>query len=572
MMSNSPLVSYTKISPNRNSPRNNTIKKITIHHMAGNLTIETCGNVFAAPSRGASSNYGIGSDGRIGMYVEEKDRSWCSSSRDNDNQAITIEVANDGGAPDWHVSDKALSSLIDLCVDICQRNNIERLNFTGDASGNLTQHNYFAATACPGPYLKSKFSYIADEVNKRLSGDSPEVSDGFQASSLTEKSESEIVELVGPLFTKDQEKTGILASVSMAQFIFESSYGKSELAVNANNCFGMKKSLSGNTWSGSTWDGSIYLKETKEYSNGQYITIVSEFRKYKCVEDSIEDHSAYLAGAMNGSKKRYEGLVGETDYREAATIIKNGGYATSPTYIDSLCNVIEKWNLTRFDSSYNLEDKPSTEYPDVPFTVNVIVNDLNYRSKPSMSGKVNGQTGKGIFTIVEVSGDWGKLKSGVGWIYLANPEYLNFNASNPSNPPESVYPETPFTVKFENSFNYYEKPDSNSKVNGTSGKGIFTIVELFGDWGKLKSGVGWVKLSASEIEENDEYSVPFLVKVEISALNIRKGPGTNYEVSSITGKGVFTIVEVQKGPGSNNGWGKLKSGAGWISLDYVTKE
>ena len=167
-MSNSSLICYTKISPNSNNPRNHKIDKITIHHMAGNLSIEACGAGFADPDRQGSSNYGIGSDGRIGMYVEEKNRSWCSSSRENDHRAVTIEVANDSRDPDWHVSDKALASLIDLCVDICQRNGIEKLNFTGDASGNLTQHNYFAATACPGPYLKSKFPYIADEVNKRL--------------------------------------------------------------------------------------------------------------------------------------------------------------------------------------------------------------------------------------------------------------------------------------------------------------------------------------------------------------------------------------------------------------------
>lgn len=167
-MSNSKLVSYTKISPNRNSPRNHKIDKITIHHMAGNLSIETCGNVFAPTSRQASSNYGVGSDGRIGMYVEEKDRSWCSSSPENDHRAVTIEVANDGGAPNWHVSDKALEATIKLCVDICQRNGIAKLNYTGDKNGNLTEHNYFANTACPGPYLKSKLSYIAKEVNKRL--------------------------------------------------------------------------------------------------------------------------------------------------------------------------------------------------------------------------------------------------------------------------------------------------------------------------------------------------------------------------------------------------------------------
>lgn len=426
-MSNSPLVSYTKISPNSNNPRNKPITKITIHHMAGNLSIESCGNIFAKASRKASSNYGIGSDGRIGMYVEEKNRSWCSSSAANDNQAITIEVANDGGAPNWHVSDKALASLIDLCTDICRRNGIVRLNFTGDASGNLTQHNYFAATACPGPYLKSKFQYIADEVNKRLNqGSTIQNGTGLQATSLKSMPEADIVAKVGPLFTADQKKTGVLASVSMAQFILESSYGKSELAQNANNCFGMKSRLSGNTWSGSTWDGSSYLKKTQEYTNGQYITVTASFRKYPCVEDSIADHSAYLLGAMNGSKKRYDGLKGMTNYRAAIQLIKDGGYATSPTYVDNLCNVIEKWNLTKYDCEYKESETEDMLFPDVPFTVTVLVDDLNYRSQPSMQGTVKGQTGKGIFTITEVSNGWGKLKSGVGWIWLGNSKYCTF--------------------------------------------------------------------------------------------------------------------------------------------------
>lgn len=167
-MSNSSLISYTKISPNRTSPRKKPIRKITIHHMAGNLTVEQCGAVFAPTSRRASSNYGIGTDGRIGMYVEEKDRAWTSSSPDNDNQAVTIEVANNTLGPNWTVSDKAMTSLIDLCVDICKRNGIQRLNFTGDKTGNLTMHCYFKSTLCPGPYLKNEFPYIASEVNKRL--------------------------------------------------------------------------------------------------------------------------------------------------------------------------------------------------------------------------------------------------------------------------------------------------------------------------------------------------------------------------------------------------------------------
>ena len=171
---NSNLVSYTKISPNRSVNRNHTIDKITIHHMAGNLSIETCGNVFASSSRQASANYGIGSDGRIGMYVEEKDRAWTSSNAANDNRAVTIEVANSSTGGDWPVSEKAYAALIKLCVDICKRNGIKKLNYTGDKSGNLTMHCWFAATSCPGPYLKARFADIANKVNAQLGQTEPE--------------------------------------------------------------------------------------------------------------------------------------------------------------------------------------------------------------------------------------------------------------------------------------------------------------------------------------------------------------------------------------------------------------
>ena len=170
-MSNSSLVNYTKLSPNK-SNRTAKISKITIHHMAGNLSVETCGEVFAPASKQASSNYGIGTDGRVGLYVEEKNRAWTSSNSENDNMAVTIEVANDKIGGNWSVSDKAYSKLIDLCVDICQRNGITKLNYTGDKSGNLTMHKWFAPTACPGEYLESKFPDIANQVNKRLASNS----------------------------------------------------------------------------------------------------------------------------------------------------------------------------------------------------------------------------------------------------------------------------------------------------------------------------------------------------------------------------------------------------------------
>ena len=177
-MSNSPLVTYTKLSPNHSGRRNHVIDTVSIHCMAGNASVETCGALFADPSRKASSNYGIGSDGRIALYVEEANRSWCTSNAANDHRAITIEVANNGGAPDWPVSDKAYAALLDLLTDICRRNRIKKLLWRGDKSligqvdkQNMTVHRWFAAKACPGDYLYNRHGEIAAEVNRRLEGE-----------------------------------------------------------------------------------------------------------------------------------------------------------------------------------------------------------------------------------------------------------------------------------------------------------------------------------------------------------------------------------------------------------------
>ena len=176
---NSSLATYKKISPHKDATRkhskhnpNGVIDKITIHHMAGNLSIETCGSVFQ--NREASSNYGIGSDGRIGMYVEEKDRSWCSSNAANDHRAITIECASDTFHP-YAINNKVYKSLIDLCTDICKRNGIKELKWKDDKTligkideQNMTIHKWFANKDCPGEYIHSRLGQIADEVNEKL--------------------------------------------------------------------------------------------------------------------------------------------------------------------------------------------------------------------------------------------------------------------------------------------------------------------------------------------------------------------------------------------------------------------
>lgn len=174
-MSNSPLVDYTRISPNKNSPRNHKIDTITIHCVVGQCTVETLGNIFAPTSRQASSNYGVGTDGKIGMYVEEKDRSWCSSNAANDNRAVTIEVASDTKHP-YAVNDRAFAALLDLVTDICKRNGTKKLVWSTKKADrvnhkngcNMTVHRDYANKSCPGDYLYNRHGEIAAEVNRRL--------------------------------------------------------------------------------------------------------------------------------------------------------------------------------------------------------------------------------------------------------------------------------------------------------------------------------------------------------------------------------------------------------------------
>lgn len=251
---NSSLVSYTKLSPNHSGQRTHSIDRITPHCVVGQCSIETLGNIFYPTSRQASCQYGIGSDGRIGMYVEEKNRSWCSSSNENDQRAITIECASDTTEP-YAMNSKVYDALIKLCVDICKRNGKKKLIWLGDKDKTInyapksdemviTVHRWFANKSCPGDWLYARLGDLAAKVTENLN------------------------------------------------------------------------------------DAAISDKVT-----------------------------------------------------------------------------------------------PAKIYPETPFMVRVIINDLNYRSEPSMNGKVKGQTGIGTFTITEVKNGWGRLKSGAGWIYLENPEY-----------------------------------------------------------------------------------------------------------------------------------------------------
>lgn len=265
---------------------------------------------------------------------------------------------------------------------------------------------------CPAGY--SVYDEAGKVVYTKKSAE-PVRRNGMQATELKGLTAKELISKVGPLFTADQKKSGVLASVSMAQFILESGWGKSGLTQKANNAFGMKKSLSGNTWPGSTWDGKsvISMKTGEETEDGKPYTITAEFRKYNCIEDSISDHSAYLTGAKDGDKLRYEGLKGCKKYKAAAQIIKDGGYATSTSYVKALCDIIKEYDLTAYEVK-----KKATKPAAKTFKVQVTADDLRIRKEPNLQSEIAGYTGKGIFTITEEKGGWGKLKSGAGWICL----------------------------------------------------------------------------------------------------------------------------------------------------------
>lgn len=319
---NSSLISYTKLSPHHSGLRKHAIDTISIHCMAGNLSVETCGNVFMA--REASSNYGIGSDGRIALYVEEKNRSWCTSSSSNDNRAVTIEVANDGGAPDWHVSDKAMAALIQLCADICRRNSIKELKWEGNKNligqvnkQNMTVHRWFAAKACPGDYLYNKHSYIATEVNKIL------------GSSYVPTMPETPTQPIAPSNSADFKEGDII-----------------KLKSNATYYNGVKIP-------------SFVFKSTLYYRGKNNNGIIFSTQK---------------TGAITGVVK------------ESAI---EGGQSSTPS-------------------------STSTTYQ-----VKVTTDALNIRRGPSANTSKTGCIrDRGVYTIVETTNNWGRLKSGLGWICL----------------------------------------------------------------------------------------------------------------------------------------------------------
>lgn len=538
-------------------------------------------------------------------------------------------------------------------------------------------------------------------------------------------SEQEFIQKISACAVKDMEASGILASVTIAQGILESGYGTTELAVNANNYFGMKCRLSGNTWE-SVWDGSsTYTKKTKEQDkDGNEYEVTADFRMYPDMETSVRDHSCYLNGAMNGNSLRYAGLKGEKDYRKAIQIIKDGGYATDTKYVDKVCSIIERFNLAQYDiikedkamskkvcidaghygkynrcpnnsayyesdmvwklhllqkkylealgievittrankdkdlalntrgimakgcdlfisdhsnavgsgmnesvdyaAIYHLVDDTTVKCDDIskeiackiaPVIAGVMGTKQGYRVVTRKSG--NDRNGDGMMNdnyygvlhaarSVNVPGlilehSFHTNSAAVAWLlkdenldklaraeaeciasYLLEKDVCLNEEKDKDKAETNIIPTVPFSVRvLIKDLNYRSEPSMDGAVKGQTGIGTFTIVEVKNGWGKLKSGAGWIYLENPEYctilkgekeqdtkVEPEKSKLPYKVRVSITDLNIRTGPGTNYTAVQKCPVGTYTIVEEKDGKGASK-WGKLKSGAGWISLDYA---
>lgn len=313
----SELVTYVKWSPNHSGKRKHDIDTITIHCVVGQCSVETLGEIFAPVKRQASCQYGIGKDGRIGQYVKEENRSWCTSSSSNDNRAITIEVASDTYHP-YAVNDKAYAALIDLVTDICKRNNIKKLIWSTNKNDrinhlngcNMTVHRDYANKECPGKFLYDRHQDIADKVNARL--------------------------------------------------------------------------------------GNNVDIQVKPVSN----TKVKEGDTVKFTADAVQYNGKVIPSAYKNKEYQVKQIRGD---RAVLTINNIVIYAVNVKHIISTTNKTEAVEKV------------------VNYKVRVIKPPVEYREKPDINSKLNGTIKtSGVYTIVKEYNGWGYLKSGAGWVYLAN--------------------------------------------------------------------------------------------------------------------------------------------------------
>ena len=425
-----------------------------------------------------------------------------------------------------------------------------------------------------------------------------------------------------------QAETGISAALTIAQAILESGWGSSELARMANNLFGMKTSLSGNSWEGSSWDGtSIYKKASYEYENGRKVLRTSKFRSYPSISASIRDHAFYLLNARNGSARRYAGISG-ADYKTAAKLLQRGGYATDPAYADQVAGIVERYGLDKYDKGNGKaaekiqQDKQDQKGKIMKFNVH---GGHNFHapgaggcfSETSEDRKVKDLVIKHLraqgHTVYDCTDEDGVTASANlrNIVQKCNAHMVDldvsvhFNAFNGTahGTEVLVYSETSsarqtagricskiaglgFTnrgIKYRPGLYVLRNTDSpallieccfcDSKADAkiyNRDKMARAIVE-----GILGHEIADKAEPAKPAEPTAEPVTPAspagqIVRVRTPYLRIRAGAGTDTADLGYIPPGLYTVTETSKRGGYT--WGRLKSGAGWIALEYTEPE
>ncbi len=417
------------ISPCRTSPRNHKIDTITIHCVVGQLSVEGICGCFRNSAVGASCNYAIGADGRIGLCVEEKDRSWCSSNPSNDHRAITIECASDRAHP-YAINDKVYQSLIKLCADICRRNGIRELKWKADKSligqvdkQNLTVHRWFANKSCPGDYIYNRLGQIAKEVTAKIQNETGVT--GYTKIAGRSKATAEqmrkyikeknpkvpksVLKMI-PLYLSEGECEGIRGDVAFAQSCLETgnfTFQGSAVTLDQNNFCGMgvtANGMKGNSFKNPKTGIRAQIQHLKAYANSEALKNPCVDSRFQYVERGAAKYVEYLGIQENPKGK---------------------GWAAGAGYGQKIMAIYRAILKMSGEKEGAGESSETTSGSFVPFKVRVSISYLNIRTGPGTNHSKTGKfTGVGVFTITEVRegqgsvSGWGRLKSGAGWICL----------------------------------------------------------------------------------------------------------------------------------------------------------
>lgn len=326
---------YTNISPHK-SERTHSIDRFTPHCIVGLWTAKQGADYFATTYRNCSANYVIGKDGDLAVSVPENYRAFTSSNKANDDRAVTVECASDKTSP-YKFPEATYLKLVELTIDICIRYNKKKLVYIPNGKDyepkpgemQLTLHRWFAKKSCPGDYFVSMIPDFINRVNLVLGG--------------ATVNNTDFIEKVANLIKKYNKQFGFLnVSVPVAQCILESSWGNSELAVNANNYFGLKH-RDGRCPSAI---GTYYKIGSEQNPDGTYVSGTMCWEKFASLEDSVKGYYEFLS---NIPDKRYDNLKGVISPDVYVRLIKDDGYASSLDYVDNILKVIEDNNLRELD-------------------------------------------------------------------------------------------------------------------------------------------------------------------------------------------------------------------------------